>query len=209
MPGKSHIYFEKRLVDGPYKGILCQNVHRKVKCISSETLVESTPISIIHATEKTQYSEMSLFITGERCPNIMTSGAISTVDLIDSPTDLGDKQDVIPGGEPLSADVDELEIVINLQTGDYSSGDVTKISVTPENVKTIEIIIQDENGDWVPYNPETPGSSQPQELSPNDMPVVLRPRFQDATKVKIILTRDDGSQPMTAEVDVLACLEPG
>lgn len=139
----------------------------------------------------------------------MTSGVISTADLIDSPTDLGDKEDVIPGGNPLTADVDELEIIINLQTDDYSSGDVTKIAVTPENVKTIKILIQDENEDWVPYNPQTPESNEPQELSPSDLPVVLRPRFQDAIKVKIILTREDDTQPMTAEVDLWACLEPG
>jgi hypothetical protein len=160
-------------------------------------------------TSQTQSSEMSLYIAGERCPNIMTSGVISTVDLIESPTDLDDKKDVIPGGDLLTANVDKLEIIINLQTDVYSSGDVTKIAVTPVNVETIKISIQNEDGVWVPWNPGTPGSSQPQELSPTDLPVVLRPRFEDAIKVKIELTRKNDTRPLSAEVDLWACLEPG
>lgn len=152
---------------------------------------------------------MSIYISGERCPNIMTSGVISTVELIEKPTDEDDKVKVLPGGAPYTTNENETDIIVSLQSPLYSSGDVTKIVVTSDNVETITIYIQNENGDWVPLNPQAPGSNQPQEFTPNDFPVVLKPRFKDAVKVKITLTREDDSEPMLVDVDIWACLESG
>lgn len=152
---------------------------------------------------------MFIYIAGERCPNIMIDSPITTVELVESPAGSGDKEDVIPGGDPFTTNEDETDIIINLQSRLYVSGFVTKIAVTPVNVETITIYIENEDGDWVPLNQETPGSPQPQEFLAGEMPVVLEPGFEDATKVKITLTRANDTLPMSAEVDIWACLESG
>lgn len=151
---------------------------------------------------------MALYISGERCPNIMTSGIMLTSDLIDSPLNDDDKEKVIPGGLPYVTDEDETDIIVSLQNEEYESGDLTKVLVTSTNVLSITISIQDENGLWIPYSPTNPNSNQPEEFESNS-PVVFEPRFPGATKVKITLKRENSTEPMSAEVDIWACLKLG
>lgn len=137
----------------------------------------------------------------------MTGGFIPTDDLIESSTDGGNKADLGPGGDKFTVDVDKTEIIINLQTDLYASGDVTKLEISPENVDNVEVWVEID-GNWEPVTVETPGGTVTK-LSPNDFPLVFTPRMENVTKVKIILTRNDTSEPMAVDVELWACLESG
>lgn len=139
----------------------------------------------------------------------MTGGLILTEDLIETPTNTDDKENLQPGGLPYTVDGPQTEIVFNLKTDDFASGDVTKIDISTKNVKTVTVYLLDVNGVWQPINIDTPGSTVAQEFLPDELPIVLKPRFKDATKVKIVLTRDNPDSPMEIEVEIWACLEPG
>lgn len=149
------------------------------------------------------------FPLGERCANIMDNSLILTDDLIETPTNIADKENVRPGNQPFTVDGNEAEVIVNLKPNTYASGDVTKIDIDTKNVDTVKVYVQYVGGVWKPLNLDTPGSTEPQEFLPNDLPIVLEPRLEDVTKLRIEFTRTNPNEEMEIDVDIWACLESG
>lgn len=128
----------------------------------------------------------------------MTDENILSEKFVALPTSTEDKEAIVPGGKPFVVDEDTTKIIFDLQTDSTTSGTVTKINVVTDNVKTIQITMDTENGEWNPT--ETYDQS--------DMPLDL-PSVPDVTIITITLTRESPDATMSVDVDVEACLKPG
>lgn len=128
----------------------------------------------------------------------MTDENIPSDRFVALPTSPEDKEAIVPGGNSFVVDDDTTKIVFNLKTDSTTSGTVTKINVVTDNVKTIEITMDTENGEW---NPATT-------YDKTDMPLDL-PSVPDVTRITITVTRENGEATMSVDVDVEACLKPG
>ena len=128
----------------------------------------------------------------------MTDENIPSEKFVALPTSPEDKEAIVPGGKPFVVDEDTTKIVFDLKTDSTTSGTVTKINVVTDNVKTIEITMDTDNGKW---NPATT-------YDKNDMPLDL-PSVPDVTIITITVTRENPDATMSVDVDVEACLKPG
>lgn len=130
----------------------------------------------------------------------MTDEIIPADKFIESPTTAEEKAALIPSDDETSLIIDEdtKKIVFILKTPSTASGDVTGFDVISQNVKSIDVEVEIEDGTW---------KEPPLKFSPDKMPVELEAPLKDVIRLIFTLTRDQKSTPMSVEIGVKACLK--
>ena len=157
-------------------------------------------------------------LAAKRCAEVMDTPSNLGDDQISSPTEDDTVIDNIrPGGSPYESTDDSETIEIVFKNDQYDSAEVTEVTISrnnekPTNVEQVTIYYKPAGSDsYEPYVPPSAGVTGSSVISvTDDVPIVLTGLENTPLEaIKIVVEKVPGTEKVSFDVKVHACLEPG